>query len=87
MKGATVGNTVTVSKWGNAQGVRLPKALCDMLAISVGDKVDISVEAQRIIIEKPDERHTIQARMRNWDGKRHESPEIDWGAPVGREIW
>ncbi|MDR2108819.1 MAG: AbrB/MazE/SpoVT family DNA-binding domain-containing protein [Coriobacteriales bacterium] len=82
-----MGNTVTVSKWGNAQGVRLPKAFCDLLDISVGDKVQISVESKRIVIEKPDEQFTLQARMRNWDGKRYEAPEIDWGKPAGQEVW
>lgn len=82
-----MGTMVTISRWGNAHGVRLPKTFCDMLGIAVGDKVDISVESQRIIIEKPDERYTIQTRMADWNGKRHESPEIDWGAPVGKEIW
>jgi antitoxin MazE len=82
-----MGNTVTVNKWGNAQGVRLPKAFCDMLGIAAGDKVDVSVDAQRIVIEKTGEQHTIQARMRNWDGRRDNSSEADWGTPVGKELW
>ena len=82
-----MGTTTTVGKWGNAQGVRLPKAFCDMLEIRVGDRVDISVKSNQIVIEKPSERYTIQARLREWNGIRDESPEIDWGKPVGKELW
>jgi antitoxin MazE len=79
--------TGTINRWGGAQGVRLPKAFCDMLDLHAGDKVEISVEANRIVIEKPDDRHSIKARMRDWDGQRHHAPEIDWGRPVGQELW
>lgn len=29
----------------------------------------------------------IQARLASWDDERYESPECDWGEPVGEEIW
>ena len=82
-----MGNTGTISKWGNARGIRLPKSFCDMLDFRTGDKVDISIDGYRIVIGKPEERYTIQARMRSGDGCRHDAPEIDWGPPVGKEIW
>lgn len=30
---------------------------------------------------------SIQSRLTAWDGKRFESPEDDWGEPVGEEMW
>lgn len=30
---------------------------------------------------------SIQSRLTAWDGKRYESPELDWGEPVGEEMW
>jgi antitoxin component of MazEF toxin-antitoxin module len=82
-----MGNVTTVSKWGNAQGIRIPKSFCEQLGISVGDKVSLAIEKGKIIIENPAENHTIQARMRSWDGTRSKTHEYDWGEPVGKEIW
>ena len=41
----------TVSKWGNSQGLRLPKNVIKELHLSIGDKVKISVEDGKIILE------------------------------------
>ncbi|MCL2491800.1 MAG: AbrB/MazE/SpoVT family DNA-binding domain-containing protein [Coriobacteriia bacterium] len=81
-------NTVTIGKWGNAQGLRLPKLFCDALGIGVGDKVTVSLEDNKIVIENLLEQHTISSRMKNdWDGKPLKAYEVDWGEPVGKEIW
>ena len=79
--------TVIVSKWGNAQGIRLPEAFCRQLGISVGDEVSLSVSEDKIIIEKIQGQYTIKARLKKWNGNRDGGPEIDWGPPVGKEMW
>ena len=43
--------TATLSNWGNSQGLRFPKELMKELSLSVGDKLKIFVENQKIIIE------------------------------------
>ena len=43
--------TATISKWGNSQGLRVPKDVMKDLNLSVGDKVKIFVENHKIIIE------------------------------------
>ena len=30
---------------------------------------------------------TLRERMCEWDGNRYIAPEIDWGKPVGSELW
>jgi hypothetical protein len=42
--------TAVISKWGNAQGLRLPKVFCRQLGISVGDKVSLSIEDDKLVI-------------------------------------
>lgn len=80
--------TATIGRWGNASALRIPKPFCDSLGIGVGDDVRISIEDDsRIIIEPAVGEDTLKARMRHWDGKRYESKELDWGGPVGEEIW
>lgn len=41
----------TISKWGNSQALRLPKAVVNQLYIDTGDTVDIAVEDNAIIIK------------------------------------
>jgi len=43
--------TTTLSNWGNSQGLRFPKDIMRELSLSVGDKLKIFVENQKIIIE------------------------------------
>jgi antitoxin MazE len=79
--------TVVVSKWGNAQGLRLPEAFCRQLGISAGDKVSLSIEKDKLIISGTNEEYTLKARMKNWNGTRHQTHEYDWGESVGKETW
>jgi len=43
--------TATLSTWGNSQGLRFPKDIMRELSLSVGDKLKIFVENQKIILE------------------------------------
>ena len=78
-----------VQKWGNSQGLRLPKALLDEAQIKVGDEVKISVDKGRIIVEPATkvrgkyDLETLVSRM----PKGYQAEELDWGPPVGREAW
>jgi antitoxin MazE len=76
-----------VSKWGNAQGIRLPKAFCSQLGISAGDKVSLSIEGGKLIMTNADEKYTFDALAKDWDGERQQAKEIDWGKPAGNEMW
>lgn len=79
----------TITKWGNSQGVRLPKALLESVALSEKDEVDIFAEEGRIIIKKagrPAAHKTIRERFEGYTGDC-KPQEIDWGKPAGREVW
>ncbi len=43
--------TATISTWGNSQGLRFPKDVMKELHLSIGDKVKVFIENQKIIIE------------------------------------
>lgn len=43
--------TAMISKWGNSQGLRVSKEILESLHLSVGDKVDVHVENEKIIIK------------------------------------
>ena len=42
---------ISISKWGNSQGLRIPKSIIDALQINIGDKVKMFIENNKVIIE------------------------------------
>ena len=77
----------TIQKWGNSQGVRLPKIFLDGLSMSEGSEVEIFAQNGNIIIKHAaQKRKTIQELFDCYDGD-YEPEEIDWGKPEGSEIW
>jgi antitoxin MazE len=43
--------TAKISKWGNSQGLRVPKDIMDTLNLNIGDNVDIKIENGKVILE------------------------------------
>jgi len=43
--------TATISSWGNSQGLRFPKDVMKELHLSIGDKMNILIENQKIVLE------------------------------------
>lgn len=92
--------TSTLTKWGNSQGVIIPKSVCEDLGVSVGDSVVFDTKRPGVLEVRPLERRrtiprtSIDELFADWDGT-YEPPsdwptvgnEIDWGEPVGAEIW
>lgn len=80
--------TTTIQKWGNSQGIRLPKYLLEAIKWQENEEVTIKSEDGKIVIEKAQktERKNIKELFANFDGE-YIPTEIDWGKPVGNEIW
>jgi len=78
-----------IQKWGNSQGLRLSKALLSDADLDVGDAVDVAVHKGAVIVT-PVRRvrggHDLRALVRRIP-KGSKLGELDWGAPVGREVW
>ena len=77
----------TIQKWGNSQGIRIPKIILDMVNWSGNEKIELEVDDGKIIIEKAKEkRKNIKELFENYEGE-YEPIDIDWGEPEGEEIW
>ena len=78
-----------VQKWGNSQGVRLSKELLSDVEINVGDAVDVAVRDGTLVVT-PVRRvrggHDLRELVRRIP-KDYKPEELDWGYPVGREVW
>lgn len=42
----------TLSKWGNATGFRIPQPFLKQLGLQAGDKVNVSLEKEGLVISK-----------------------------------
>ena len=79
--------TTTIQKWGNSQGIRIPKNILDSVNWSENEQIIIAVDNGKLIIEKAKKkRKNIKELFANYNGK-YEPVEIDWGNPEGKEIW
>ena len=83
-------NVVTkIQKWGNSQGLRLPKGLLSDAQMDVGDEVDIVVRGGTLVVAPARQvrgRYDLRALVRRMP-KGQRSAELDWGSPQGREVW
>ena len=79
--------TVIVKKWGNSASVRIPASVMAAARLSLDQAVDVREEAGRIVIEPiREEAFNIGDLIAGiTDENLHGA--VNFGAPVGREIW
>ena len=80
--------TITIQKWGNSQGIRIPKHYLNELCWSEDEMVDLFIEDGKIIIERshPAQRKNIVELFEGFNGK-YEPVEYLMDIPEGREVW
>ncbi len=80
--------TATISSWGNSQGLRFPKDIMQELHLSIGDKVKILIENQKIVLEpirESREKYDILDLVRQLPENYKAHEEFD--NKTGREEW
>jgi antitoxin MazE len=78
-----------VQKWGNSQGIRIPKKFLDNSHIRIGEEVELAIHNGKIIIESTNKihgRYSIGELVSNLP-KDYNSEEENWGIPIGKEEW
>ena len=79
----------TIQKWGNSQGIRIPKRLLDSLQWQQGERIILSAKNKKLLIEKaPKNQHkNIKELFKGFNPDNYTPSEVDWGKPVGDEVW
>lgn len=84
--------TVTVSKWGNSSGIRIPTVVLNSLNIKNGDELSFEIDDGRVIFTKE---KTTKQLFEEFYGKPYDTittediggaKELDWGKDIGGEI-
>lgn len=86
--------TTTLQRWGNSQGVRIPKNMVETLGLEIGSDLSIklSEDGSHIAILPVRDARPVRRRHRIEDLVAAGSPdafkgEVGWGKPQGREVW
>ncbi|CCI86994.1 AbrB/MazE/SpoVT family DNA-binding domain-containing protein [Lactobacillus gigeriorum] len=90
--------TVKLSKWGNSNAIRIPKEILTKAGIN-DPFVEflVTVDKDKIILEKKRKPQNLKELFSGFDYKKYweeerknakgKSLELDWGKPVGKEVF
>jgi len=76
-----------VKKWGNSASVRIPKHMLESVRLVIDDTVELREESGRIVIEPLERKEFKLDELLRGVTKKNAHREVDFGAPVGREVW
>ena len=76
-----------IQKWGNSQGLRLPKQVLELAQFAVGDELELVVADQEIILRKPRAKKYDLGELLARIPRGYRGREVSFGPPVGKEEW
>jgi antitoxin MazE len=79
-----------IQKWGNSQGLRLAKQGLEDAHISVGDEVAVTARDGLIVVapaRRVRGKRSLKELVSRIPRKHYQTEKIDWGGPVGLEVW
>jgi antitoxin MazE len=77
---------LSIKKWGNSLGVRLPKSISNHLGIKEGSIITMSINNDSIEIKKSTSDYSLSEMLSEINSDNLHK-EIDTLEPVGLEIW
>ncbi len=78
---------VSLQRWGNSQGIRIPKSIVNEMNLDKNQKFDLTIQDEKIILTKQQENFSlIRELFENYETENNQI-EFDWGKPKGNEIW
>lgn len=79
--------TTQVKKWGNSLAIRVPRRVAADLGLSEDSLVEITTDGSTATV-KAEANHpfSLEDLVKGITPDNVHS-EVDWGAPIGKEIW
>lgn len=77
-----------IQKWGDEQGIKIPKSLLKNSQIQTKEEVNIYAEKGKIVITPigANKKYNIKDLVSKMP-ENYKPNEEDWGHPIGKEIW
>ena len=76
-----------VQKWGNSVALRIPKAFADEMQMTADTAVELSIEGGKLVISPVERLEYSLEELLAQITPENLYDEVDWGAPVGQEVW
>ena len=76
-----------LQKWGNSDGIRIPKNLLKSLNLKTNDVVTLEQVEDKIIITKSKDRKVSLEKLFDKYKGKNLAKEFTWDEPRGKEIW
>ena len=74
-----------ITKWGNSQGIRIPKSVMLAAHLCENDEVELIADKEPILLRKLRRPQTLDELFAGYEGD-YQPVEIDTGADVGLEV-
>ncbi len=79
--------TSKVKKWGNSLAIRVPKSIVQDLGLTIDSQLVIVSNGKTATIEPQADKLLTLADLLKGVTPQNIHKEVDWGEPVGKEIW
>ena len=86
---STFQKTLSVTRWGTALGIRFPAEIVRALPLKEKELVNITLVGNEVIIKRADKqpRKSLAQLFEMYPTDYIEEKELDWGKPMGDEVW
>lgn len=83
---------INLAKWGNSAAIRIPKTILEELNIASNNfeniSFDVDIEGEKLILRKNQEKTKFELLVEQSKGEKiNPKLDMDWGNPVGKEVW
>jgi antitoxin MazE len=78
---------VTLHRWGNSVGLRVPKPMLEQFGLKAASEVELKIEDGRLVIEPHRSKRLTLKDVLVGFTPDNQPGEVDWGPPVGKEVW
>ncbi len=76
---------IEIKKWGNSLAFRVPNDLAKSLQIAEGQKLELELVEEGVLLKIKRRRSSL--KLEDMLDQLGPMEELDWGKPVGREVW
>ncbi len=78
---------VVLKKWGNSAAVRIPASVFEAAKLALDQTVDVRVENGRVVLEPVAKQDYDLTALLAGITTENTHTAVDFGKPVGREVW
>jgi antitoxin MazE len=76
-----------IGQWGNSLALRIPKYAVEALDLKPNDAIECTVEAGKLVMQRIQALPEFTLEELLADITEEPEGEVEWGKPMGQEVW